>query len=500
MRQSVTPWWCLLVAVSASAPARAQPVGAGPGPGQAELEESETAFVGSRRQVSLREALEVAARKSPDLQAARAQALQVAAKARLASSVLLPELKASATYVLTSAEQKFVTGGFLSAFEGSIESAIRGSGPAYGNFLPPNEAVVAAVKSGFTEQAGDGFKDTTIVARNSLYGSLVVSQVLFSPQFWMLPAANKAAEAAKLGSSEAREQVLLGVARVYLGLEGLTQLERAARDALAVSLRREKDAKAQASVGTSTEINVLRAQTETAQARSLMVTLASQRIALLAMLEALVAEPVRPIDGSPTALSVQAADEASAPWEQTFLVKSQRMALSSQEHLNTFDRLSWAPTVVVQGKGSYNSNSGFSGRNFMVDGIVAAEWTLYDRGVRYATLHENDAKTLQYRAQLEAAQAKAKAAWIAAKTSLLAAEVTSAQAEAQAQLATRAQKQADAARQVGMLTALELSDIDSRRFLAASSAAQARAQVEVRKVELAAAEGRLARTFGIPEE
>ena len=48
-------------------------------------------------------------------------------------------------------------------------------------------------------------------------------------------------------------------------------------------------------------------------------------------------------------------------------------------------------------------------------------------------------------------------------------------------------------------TALELSDIDNKRFLAASAAAQARSQVELRKVELAAAEGRLAKLLGLEE-
>ncbi len=72
-----------------------------------------------------------------------------------------------------------------------------------------------------------------------------------------------------------------------------------------------------------------------------------------------------------------------------------------------------------------------------------------------------------------------------------------AQAESQAALATRAQKQLEAAVQAGVSTALELSDIDNKRFLAASAAAQARSQLELRKVELCAAEGRLGRVIGL---
>ena len=42
-----------------------------------------------------------------------------------------------------------------------------------------------------------------------------------------------------------------------------------------------------------------------------------------------------------------------------------------------------------------------------------------------------------------------------------------------------------------MATSLDLSDADQKRFAAASAAAQARAGLEVRKAEVAAAEGRL---------
>lgn len=460
------------------------------------LDASEAAFVAARRPVSLRDAVTLALQKNPELLAARAQELQAEARSRLAYAVLRPEVKATATYVLTSAEQKFQTSSFVDAFQGTIDAAIRGAGPAYGNFSPPNEAVLAAVRRGFAERVGDSFKDTTIVARNSVYGSLVLSQVIFSPQFWMIPAADRSAEAARLGSREAREQVLLAISKLYLGLEGIGELEAAARDASAVALRRERDARAQAAAGMSTEINVLRAQTESAQARSLTTTLVSQRVSLLALLEAMVGEPVRPLDVRGPPLTLTPSSEADAPWESTWLVRAQAKGLEAVQAIRAFDELSWLPTVAVQGKASYNSNSGFSGRNTIFDGIVAAEWSLYDRGVRSANGAENAAKAVQQRAQLEGAKAKARATWVAARTNVDAARAVLEQAEAQAQLAGRAQRQAEAAHAVGMLTALELSDIDSKRFLAASSVVQSRSQLEVRKVELAAAEGRLSEVLG----
>jgi outer membrane protein TolC len=133
----------------------------------------EAAYVATRRPMSLVDALKLAEQKSADLAAARASAQQVAAKARLVFSSVLPEITASVSYVHTTAEQKFDPSGFLDAFEGVIETSILGVQPVYQVPLQPNQEALTAVKSAFREAAADGFQPTTIVARNSLYGNLV---------------------------------------------------------------------------------------------------------------------------------------------------------------------------------------------------------------------------------------------------------------------------------------------------------------------------------------
>jgi outer membrane protein len=456
-----------------------------------------SAYEATRKPVSLVEALKLADRKSSDLEAARAASAQVAAKARLVFSAVLPEVSAGLSYVHTTAEQKFDPSLFLAAFEGIIDASIRGSGPAYGVPGMPNEQVLSGVKQGFRDAAGSQLQPTTIAAANSLYGNVVVTQTLFAPQMFLFPAAEQSHQAAKYGSYEAREQVLLGVARLYLGIEGLSAIEDAARDAERVAMKREHDAAAQQKIGVTTDIAVLRAQSETAQARSVLATLQGQKVGLLALLEALAGDPIRPLDKQPTHFDVSPADESTRPWEATYVVKANAFGVQAAETLNSYDRLTWLPSVVAQAKGTYNSNKGFAGTNFIFDGIIAAQWTLYDRGQRYVTTRENDAKTVEARAKYESAQQKAKATWVGAKTNVIAAQVALTLAESQANLATRAQKQIDSAYQAGFSTSLEVSDIDSKRFFAASAAAQARAQLEVRKVELAAAEGRLALLLGL---
>ncbi len=457
----------------------------------------ESAYVATRTPMPLVDALKLADQKSNDLAAARASAQQVAAKARLVFSAVLPDVTASVSYVHTTAEQKFDPSAFLAAFEGVIDASIRGAGPAYGFPVAANDQVIDGVKTAFREGASDGLKPTTIVGRNSLYGNLIITQTLFAPQMFLFSAADQSNQAAKYGSLEAREQVLLAVARLYLGIEGLSLIEEAAKDAELVALKREHDALSLQQMGMATDIALLRAQSETAQARGVLATLQGQKVALLAMLEALVGEPVRPVDGQPTKFEVAAADEANRPWEDTFAVKANEFGVKAAETFNNFDRLAWLPSLVAQAKGSYNSNKGFAGTNFIFDGVIAAQWTLYDRGQRYVTMHENDAKTVEARARYEATRQKAKATWVGAKANLAAAQVALVQAESQASLATRAQKQIGSAFEAGLATSLEVSDIDSKRFFAVSSSAQARAQLEVRKVELAAAEGRLAALLGL---
>ena len=234
-------------------------------------------------------------------------------------------------------------------------------------------------------------------------------------------------------------------------------------------------------------------QTETAQARSQLAQLAGQHAQLLAMLEALVGEPVRPLPAGASGVEWGAMkDEQAQPWEQTYSVRSAAKVLEAATGVLQYDRFAWLPSVAAVGKGNYNSNAGFSGRTASYDVLLAVSVPLYDRGLRYAAKHEDEAKVAQAKAQLDASRARARATWVAARANLEAAQAALTQAEAQAQLAARAQKQVEASAKAGVVTNLELSDADSRRFLAASAAAQSRAAVDIRRAELAAAEGQLA--------
>lgn len=428
------------------------------------------------REVTLKEALVLAAKQSPDIAAARAQAAIAQAGVRRAWAAWKPEVTAGGQAVHTSAPAELNLGDFAGLV-----------GAVYG-LQPVNPGVIP--------------EPVTIVGRDSLYGTLQISQPLFTPQgAFLVGPAKRGSEAAELGALEAREQVLLGVARTYLGLQGVEQLMQAAREAEAVALRREQDARAQMAAGMAVEVALLRAQSETAQARAQLASLEGQRAQLLALLGALVGEPVRPgamERGSGVEWGEVRAEDAE-PWRGNYGVRAAEKAVAAAEGLATYDRYAWLPSVAAVAKGNYNSNLGFTGRHFSYDVLLAVNVPLYDRGLRYAAKDEDEAKLAQARANLESARAKARAGWLGARASLAAAEAALAQAEAQAQLAARAQKQVESAARAGMATNLELSDADNRRFLASSAAAQARTVVEIRRAELAAAEGQLA-ALVLPKE
>lgn len=422
-----------------------------------------------RRTVPLREALALANQQGPDVAAARAQAAVAEAGVYKAWTAWQPDISAGGQFDHTSAPSAFDTGAIANILSVAITN----------NPLSPAQLT----------KIGPA-KD--IVAANSWYGNLQLSQPLLTPQGLFLPGiARHGAEAAQRGADEVREQVLLGVARTYYSLQGVEGLVRAAKDLETVSLRREEEAKAQIKAGTAVELTLLRAQSDTATARVQIANLEGSRDSLLPVLEALVGEPIEPgAPGSEGALAGPS-EQSSEPWENAFSVKSAVAAVKASAGSVDLDKWLWLPSVAAVAKGNYNSNEGFSGKNTSYDLIVQASIPLYDRGARYAARAEDEAKLRQAVANLARARASARSAWLGAKANVASAQASLAQSDAQASLAARAQAQVEASYKAGVATSLDLTDADNKKFGAQSGAAQARAALEIRKAELIAAEGRL---------
>jgi outer membrane protein TolC len=421
----------------------------------------------NRRVASLRDALDLAARQGPDVAAARAQAAITGAGVERAWNAWKPDLAASGQFDHTSTPSVLDFAQFAGAFTSFTNLA-----------LTPGKAAPAPL---------------TLVGQNSVYGTVQLSQPLFNPQgLFLIGPANRARDAAALGADESREQVLLGVVRAYMGTKGLYGLLEAAEDAERVALRREDDARARIAAGTAVEVDLLRAQNDSAVARVNIANIQGQILTLLPLLEALTGEPLAPDNGAAIDPDLGApADAASEPWERAFSLQSAVQQVASAAGALRYDHFQWLPSVQGIARGNYNSNAGFTGKKYTYDLIIAASIPLYDRGQRYSAQHEDEARLAGAQANLASVRARARSSWLGARANLAAAEAVLAQSEAQVQFARRAQAQIDASARAGVATSLDLSDADNRAFQAASGLAQARAALEVRRAEVAAAEGRL---------
>ena len=409
-----------------------------------------------RRVVTLREALQLTAKQGPDVAAARAQAAIVQAGVKRAWTTWQPDVLVTGQFDHTSAPSSIPAGAF-------------GNDPVTGQPSP----------------------EITLVAPNSKYGTFLINQPFFSPQGLFLPGiANANAEAADRGADESREQILLSTSRTYLALQGLEGLLEAAREAEKVALRREQDARARIAAGTEVEIALLRAQTETAGARVQIANREGQKQTLLPLLEALVGEAVEPQPARVFELPPMG-QETEQPWENAYSVKSAIAFANAAQKSVKYDQFLWLPSVSGAFRENYNSNGGFAEKNWTYDLLLNIAIPLYDHGARYAQLAEDRARLAEAQAQLAASRARSRAAWLAARANLVATTAVVQQTESQAQLAARTQVQVEASYRAGISTNLDLTAADQTKFEAQSSVAQARAELEIRKAELAASEGRL---------
>ena len=403
-----------------------------------------------RRKVSLKEAMQLAVKQGPDVAAARALADITRAGIRRAWTNWQPNIVATGTYDHTTAPSEIPAGSL-----------------------------------------GPGSPPVTITAPNSRYGTFEITQPFLNPQGLFQPGvASSAAEAADRTADQTREQIVLGVAQAYFTLQGLDGQIDAAREAERVALRREQDARARIAAGTDVEIALLRAQTETAQARSQIASLQGQKDSTLPQLEALVGEAIEPQTARVEDFG-PVAPESAQPWENTYSVKSAIASAVSADRSVQQSLFLWMPSVSGSFKENYTSNGGFAGKNWSNDLIVSVSIPIYDQGLRYAQLAQDRARLSQAQALLASARAQARSSWLGARANLEAQQAVLQQSVAQEQLAIRTQVQVEASYRAGVSTSLDLSVADQQKFAAQSTRAQSQAALEIRRAELVAAEGRL---------
>lgn len=418
--------------------------------------------------LTLGRVLELVRTESPALAVARAQEASAEAGVRKAWTAWQPKVDAIGQLQLSSVEQSLDFGAFATPL-GKV-------------FLGPMFALTP-------EQAAQLPEPTVIQPYVQLAAILSLKQTLFNITALRAPGVAEAGvAAARAGVVAAEDNLSFAAAQLFVTLAGLKGLEAATQRAIEVGDKRIKDARAQLEAGTSTQLNVTRAETDRASAAQQKLAIQTQRRTLQAQLAALLGRTTT-VDVSGEPIDTQVVLEAPVEPSARANVKAGEAALVAAEKAIGLSDLSWLPTLAAEGNLRYSNVSGFSGDNFVATGTLNLVIPLYDSGVRYADTDAARAATAKARAELDRARVEAHAAVVEAEARVESAQAELTLGEAQLRLATEAVAQVEALSGAGLATDLELVDADRVRFGADQSLAQKRFALDIARIQRVYARG-----------
>ena len=411
----------------------------------------------------LDELLQAVRKNSPALAVARAQADVARGQVRGAWTALKPNLQASGALSYNSLEASFDQGAVITQLAMSLGFDPQSLGP-----LPPPVIIQPHVQ---------------------LVGALQLNQTLFNIAVLRAPgAAQDGLRAAEAKVDALEDELLFGALTIYASLGGLQALDAAAERAIAVAERRVANARALVEAGSATELDVTRAETDRAVALGERASLMAQRKRLLASLGAMI--------GAKGAIEVIAEPldiEGSADgFEKRRSIRASALEFEAAQAAVGLVELGWLPSLQAQGRLQYTNFEGFAGQRFLATATLSVVVPLYDGGRRYADVEIAQARARAAASALSQARLQARAFLQTAQADLESAKAELAQAQAQLRLASAAVKQAEELNVGGLATALELADVDGRRFRADRLVAQKCLALELARLRVFyAAGGRL---------
>jgi outer membrane protein len=417
--------------------------------------------------LTLGRVLELVRTESPALAVARAQEASAEAGVRKAWTAWQPKVDAIGQLQLSSVEQSLDFGAIATPFARAL-------------MFSPDQTL--AFQAQFPEP-------TVIQPYVQLAAILSLKQTLFNITALRAPGVAEAGvAAARAGVVAAEDNLSFAAAQLFVTLAGLKGLEAATQRAIEVGDKRIKDARAQLEAGTSTQLNVTRAETDRASAAQQKLAIQTQRRTLQAQLAALLGRTTT-VDVSGEPIDTQVLLEAPVEPSARANVKAGEAALVAAEKAIGLSDLSWLPTLAAEGNLRYSNVSGFSGDNFVATGTLNLVIPLYDSGVRYADTDAARAATAKARAELDRARVEAHAAVVEAEARVESAQAELTLGEAQLRLATEAVAQVEALSGAGLATDLELVDADRVRFGADQSLAQKRFALDIARIQRVYARG-----------
>jgi outer membrane protein TolC len=402
---------------------------------------------GSRKVLTLREAIDSARTQNLDIQQLNARVQQARQLTWKAWSVYLPQVNAGLQIARNQYEVAFdLPAGYYVRDTGTPQ------GPPAGGTVPgaPTDFIVypSAVAS------------SVVVPLVQTQGQVKLSQAIVAPQAWFLISnAYTAEQVIDYNIMQARRDILFAVAQLYYGVASLQELAAVQERQVVLTKERERDSRVRFEAGTGTKVGLLRAEIDRAQAEEdLKRAQIDYRRAKLSLATALdrsddfdIVFPSSPPEPKGPNLEQQALalrPDVKAAAANLDLAYGQRTQLYMQ----------YLPTIGAFGAYNYASTSTFNPNSFTWQVGIGLTWTLLDGGLREASIREASAKIVEADANKRLTDLKAVERVKQAQLDLEAAVANRSKAKERTGLALENARLVDVAYKAGAATYLESTD------------------------------------------
>ncbi|MCP3098249.1 TolC family protein [Myxococcus sp. K15C18031901] len=333
--------------------------------------------------------------------------------------------------------------------------------------------------------------------QNQLAGQLTAQQALLVPKLW--PAIGNAYLGERVGALTAentRRETLFAVAQAYLGAASLRESLAVQDQLLEVRRGFERDAENRFEVGDVERLAVLRATLDRKQAEQEVVrsrnAYATAKSALAALLGRPVDFDVAPPEETKVALPSDAKDAATA--EKTALdqrpdAAAARLNVDLARGGRRQVAMEYLPNLFATGNFTATNTGGLTGQATNWNVGLSLSWTLFDGGLREANLREASGKIAEANANLRGAEEKIRDEVRKARGELETAEVNLATAEERVKLSWESARLAKQSFDAGATTYLQVTDVNATLASAQLSAVAEALNVQLSRLALARAMG-----------
>jgi outer membrane protein TolC len=432
--------------------------------------------------LTLDEALQRALEANTDLQVVRARVNQSKAGIWKAWSAYLPQVGVSANWTRNSASSTVSLPVATYLRDGGPGTPGRPADPTTDAFGQPLPGAAPATSFLVTNSV-----DVTLQPIDQVGGQLQVNQALFAPPAWFgIRSAYVGADVADRSAEAARRDILFGVAQLYYGVSSLKRLVAVSEELQGIAARQERDARVRLEAGTIAKVAYLRAQIDLSRAEQDVVRARNDyQSAKLALAVALyrdtafevVDPPEPPLPADLTNLEPEALkarpDLQAARLSEDLAVNQRRIATAG-----------YLPVLGAFFRYQVANVGGFTGQKEIWAAGLGLTWTIFDGGLREASIREGSARIAEAEANRRGLESRVTAEVKQAVLDLQSAQANAVKSKEQARLAQENQRLVDVSFRAGAATAVEQADATAQLRTASIAATSDDLQVKLAAVKL----------------